>query len=201
MAKINCWLKRRGSTKLSDDLEHVLKIAQTMNTFITSPLTGCLPNKESEVDYKINAFLDSCKWEMEFEHLFRHVIEIYDFPAIFETDDLVDAFAECSDGGMKIKWVDNTHALGVFASEAAGESRCYTFVTRSLAEGSKKAQATAIRSAEFIQPVKERPKTDCAVAQRMVTRALGLQRGGRVRDLIADGKRMRQCSRLFRGGM
>lgn len=69
MAKINCWLKRRGSTKLSDDLEHVLKIAQTMNTFITSPLTGCLPNKESEVDYKINAFLDSCKWEMEFEHL------------------------------------------------------------------------------------------------------------------------------------
>lgn len=33
---------------------------------------------------------------------------------------------------------------------------------------------------EFIQPVKVRPKTDCAVAQRMVTRALGLQKGSRV---------------------
>lgn len=27
-----------------------------------------------------------------------------------------------SDGGMKIKWVDDTHALGVFSTEAAGES-------------------------------------------------------------------------------
>lgn len=77
---------------------------------------------------------------------------------------------------------------------------------RSLAEGSKKAKAKAFRSAgtvlffsaedvflfsfiftlgcccfpEFIQPVKERPKTDCAVAQRMVTRALGLQKRSRV---------------------
>lgn len=33
---------------------------------------------------------------------------------------------------------------------------------------------------EFIQPVKERPRTDCAVARRMVTRALGLQGRGRV---------------------
>ncbi len=30
---------------------------------------------------------------------------------------------------------------------------------------------------EFIQPVKERPRTDTVVARRMVTRALGL-RGG-----------------------
>lgn len=81
---------------------------------------------------------------------------------------------------------------------------------RSLAEGSKRAKAKAFRSAgnsfssfqtssnrcffffyfifilddccfaEFIQPVKERPKTDCAVAQRMVTRALGLQKRSRV---------------------
>lgn len=79
---------------------------------------------------------------------------------------------------------------------------------KTLAEGSKKAKSKAFRSAgnsfrsfqtsnnpcffffiftidgccfpEFIQPVKERPKTDCAVAQRMVTRALGLQKRGRV---------------------
>lgn len=85
---------------------------------------------------------------------FRHVIEIYDFPAVFKTDDLLDAFAKYrfnlrnsfksflifarsshrshvfpsifSNGGMKIKWVDDTHALGVFASESAGMRRCAT---------------------------------------------------------------------------
>ncbi|KAM4741646.1 R3H and coiled-coil domain-containing protein 1 [Anableps anableps] len=115
---------------------------------------------------------------------FSHVIEIYDFPPIFKTDDLLDAFAEYSDGGMKIKWVDNTHALGVFSSEAAAHhalSICHpTLKARALSEGSKKAQGKAVRRAEFIQPVKERPRTDCAVAKRMVTRALGIRGRGRL---------------------
>lgn len=115
---------------------------------------------------------------------FRHVIEIYDFPILFKTDNLLDAFTEYSDGGMKIKWIDNTHALGVFSSESAAIqalSICHPLLkTRALAEGSKKAKAKAMRCSEFIQPVKERPRTDCAVAQRMVTRALGLQGRSRV---------------------
>ncbi|XP_063767399.1 R3H and coiled-coil domain-containing protein 1 [Eleginops maclovinus] len=113
-----------------------------------------------------------------------HVIEIYDFPALFKTDDLLDAFTEYSDGGMKIEWVDNTHALGVFSSETAALhalSICHPMLkTRALTEASKKAKGKATRRAEFIQPVKERPRTDCAVARRMVTRALGLQARERV---------------------
>ncbi|XP_026162691.1 R3H and coiled-coil domain-containing protein 1 [Mastacembelus armatus] len=129
-------------------------------------------------DYSIyeNMFINSDE--------FRHVIEIYDFPSVFKTADLLDAFMEYSDGGMKIKWVDNTHALGVFSSESAALhalSICHPLLkTRPLAEGSKKAKGKAIRRAEFIQPVKERPRTDCAVARRMVSRALGLQGRGRV---------------------
>uniref|UniRef100_A0A672HET0 R3H domain and coiled-coil containing 1 n=1 Tax=Salarias fasciatus TaxID=181472 RepID=A0A672HET0_SALFA len=109
---------------------------------------------------------------------FAHVIEIYDFPHIFKTDDLLDAFREYSDGGMKIKWVDNTHALGVFSSECAALhalSICHPMLrVRPLAEGSKKAKLKALR-----RPVKERPRTDCAVARRMVTRALGIRGRGR----------------------
>nr|XP_061814152.1 R3H and coiled-coil domain-containing protein 1-like [Nerophis lumbriciformis] len=109
---------------------------------------------------------------------YDHVIEIYDFPALLKTEDLLDAFAEYSDGGMKIMWVDNTHALGIFATETAAIhalSICHPLMkARTLAEGSKKAKAKAVRRLEFIQPVKERPKTDSAVARRMVTRALGL---------------------------
>ncbi|XP_076005888.1 R3H and coiled-coil domain-containing protein 1, partial [Genypterus blacodes] len=115
---------------------------------------------------------------------FGHVIEIYDFPSVFKTDDLLEAFKEFSDGGMKIKWVDNTHALGVFSTDSAALhalSICHPLLkVRALAEGSKKAKGKAFRRAEFIQPVKERPRTDCAVARRMVTRALGLQGGRRV---------------------
>ncbi|XP_070694111.1 R3H and coiled-coil domain-containing protein 1 [Pempheris klunzingeri] len=115
---------------------------------------------------------------------FRHVIEIYNFPPMFKTDDLLDAFTEYSDGGMKIKWIDNTHALGVFSSDSAALRALSIehplLKTRALAEGSKKAKGKVFRQAEFLQPVKERPRTDCAVAQRMVTRALGLQGRGRV---------------------
>uniref|UniRef100_A0A8C2I018 R3H domain and coiled-coil containing 1 n=1 Tax=Cyprinus carpio TaxID=7962 RepID=A0A8C2I018_CYPCA len=110
---------------------------------------------------------------------FGHVIEIYDFPAMFKTDDLLDAFADYSEGGMKIKWVDNTHALGVFSSQLAATQALSLkhpiLKTRALLEGSQKAKWKATRRAEFIQPVKERPRTDTVVAHRMVTRALGLR--------------------------
>ncbi|KAL1266774.1 hypothetical protein QQF64_002449 [Cirrhinus molitorella] len=117
---------------------------------------------------------------------FGHVIEIYDFPAMFKTDDLLDAFADYSEGGMKIKWVDNTHALGVFSSQSAA-TQALSFKhpilkTRALQEGSQKAKWKATRRAEFIQPVKERPRTDTVVARRMVTRALGLRGGLRGRS-------------------
>ncbi|XP_067289355.1 R3H and coiled-coil domain-containing protein 1 [Pseudorasbora parva] len=110
---------------------------------------------------------------------FGHVIEIYNFPSLFKTDDLLDAFAEYSKEGMKIKWVDNTHALGIFSSQSAATQALSLkhpiLKTRSLLEGSQKAKWKAARRAEFIQPVKERPRTDTEVARRMVTRALGLR--------------------------
>lgn len=110
---------------------------------------------------------------------FGHIIEIYNFPAFFKTDDLLDAFAEYSKEGMKIKWVDNTHALGIFSSHSAATQALSLkhpiLKTRTLLEGSQEAKWKAARRAEFIQPVKERPRTDTEVARRMVTRALGLR--------------------------
>ncbi|XP_067102768.1 R3H and coiled-coil domain-containing protein 1 [Osmerus mordax] len=111
---------------------------------------------------------------------FSHVIEIYNFPPMFKTEDIQDAFTEYSSGGMKIKWVDDTHALGVFSSQSAASHALSLhhplLKTRTLSEGSRKSKCKAVRQAEFIQPVKERPRTDSAVARRMVTRALGLQK-------------------------
>ncbi|XP_060764770.1 R3H and coiled-coil domain-containing protein 1 [Neoarius graeffei] len=110
---------------------------------------------------------------------FAHVIEIYDFPSMFKTNDLLDAFSDYSEGGMKIKWVDNTHALGIFSSASAAlqalSIRHPLLKTRMLSKASKKSKSKVARRAEFLQPVKERPRTDTAVARRMVTSALGLR--------------------------
>lgn len=112
---------------------------------------------------------------------FTHVIEIYNFPAMFKTDDLLDAFRDYSGGGMKIKWVDNTHALAVFSCQAAAldalSLKHPLLRTRPLTQASMKSKGKAARLAEFILPVKERPRTDTAVARRMVTHALGLPQG------------------------
>jgi hypothetical protein len=50
-----------------------------------------------------------------------HVLEIYDFPAEFKTHDLFAVFSPYMKGGFEIKWVDDTHALGVFSSALVGK--------------------------------------------------------------------------------
>lgn len=49
------------------------------------------------------------------------VIEIYDFPAEFKTSDLINIFAAYRSKNFQIKWVDDTHALGVFPSPLMGK--------------------------------------------------------------------------------
>jgi hypothetical protein len=52
---------------------------------------------------------------------FPHVLEIYNFPAEFKTNDLFAVFSPYMKGGFEIKWVDDTHALGVFSSALVGK--------------------------------------------------------------------------------
>ncbi|XP_073685369.1 uncharacterized protein r3hcc1 [Garra rufa] len=146
---------------------------------------GLISEIKAQLKHRDITILDTCSDFPAYANIwldpqeFSHVIEIYDFPAMFKTDDLLDAFADYSEGGMKIKWVDNTHALGVFSSQSAAiqalSIKHPILKTRTLLEGSQKAKWKATRRAEFIQPVKERPRTDTVVARRMVTRALGLR--------------------------
>lgn len=75
-----------------------------------------------------------------------HIIEIYDFPTEFKTEDLIRSFSSFQSvnldsttqtcfttkclvlivcvfrqKGFDIKWVDDTHALGLFSSPIAGQ--------------------------------------------------------------------------------
>lgn len=56
-----------------------------------------------------------------YDETFGHVVEVYDFPSEFKTNDLFSLFSEYKDTGFEIKWVDDTHALIVFSSAKIGE--------------------------------------------------------------------------------
>ncbi|NXC39678.1 R3HCL protein, partial [Penelope pileata] len=108
-----------------------------------------------------------------------HVIEIYDFPPDFRTEDLLRVFCSYQKKGFDIKWVDDTHALGIFSSPITARDALSTkhlmVKTRPLAQGTQAAKAKARAYADFLQPAKERPETSAALARRLVVSALGVR--------------------------
>ncbi|XP_070621722.1 R3H and coiled-coil domain-containing protein 1 [Erythrolamprus reginae] len=111
---------------------------------------------------------------------FGHVLEIYDFSPLLKTEHLMEAFADFQESGFKLQWVDDTHALGIFSSLAAAsqalEQNYASVKIRPLIHGTKQSKIKALQRPKLLQLAKERPQTDTAVARRLVTRALGLQR-------------------------
>ncbi|XP_020284657.1 coiled-coil domain-containing protein R3HCC1L isoform X2 [Pseudomyrmex gracilis] len=110
---------------------------------------------------------------------FAHVVEIYNFPSEFKTSDLAAVFSSFKNGGFELKWVDDTHCLGVFSSPlVAAEvlASNHPFVkTRPLSQATALSKTKARRSAEFLQPYRNRPETCSALAKRLVTGALGVR--------------------------
>lgn len=56
---------------------------------------------------------------------YSHVVEIYDFPPEFKTQDLMNVLSAYKN--FEIKWVDDTHALGVFSSPNIGKFMLLSF--------------------------------------------------------------------------
>ncbi|KFO76572.1 R3H and coiled-coil domain-containing protein 1-like, partial [Cuculus canorus] len=108
-----------------------------------------------------------------------HVIEIYDFPSDFRTEDLLRVFCSYQKKGFDIKWVDNTHALGIFCSPITARDALSTkhlmVKTRPLSQGTRASKAKARAYADYLQPAKERPETSAALARRLVIGALGVR--------------------------
>ncbi|CAK1545438.1 unnamed protein product [Leptosia nina] len=114
-----------------------------------------------------------------YDETFAHVVEVYDFPSEFKTNDLLSLFSEYKDTGFEIKWVDDTHALIVFSSAKIAAEVLST--QRSLAKCRPLHAATlesrnkAKKCAEFLQPYRQRPETCTALARRLVSGALGVR--------------------------
>lgn len=107
---------------------------------------------------------------------FGHVIEIYDFPHQMKTNDLMAAFHAFT-SRWDIKWVDDTHALGVFSSaEVAAEAlamRHPNIKSRPLNMATSQSKCKARAVCEYLLPYKPRPATSTAPARRLLQWALG----------------------------
>jgi len=107
---------------------------------------------------------------------FGHVIELYDFPEHLKTNDLMSAF-QAFTSRWDIKWVDDTHALGVFSSaDVAAEALAMqhpSIKSRPLNMATSQSKSKAKSVCEFLLPYKQRPATSTGPARRLLQWALG----------------------------
>ncbi|KAF6205943.1 hypothetical protein GE061_020119 [Apolygus lucorum] len=104
------------------------------------------------------------------------MVEIYDLPEDMKTDDLAKIFADYVKRGFRLRWVDESHALGVFSSaKTAEEALASEFARvkiRPIAEGTLLSQEIA---RNVVLPSSFRPKTCSSLAKRLLSGALGLK--------------------------
>ncbi|XP_075390115.1 coiled-coil domain-containing protein R3HCC1L [Tenrec ecaudatus] len=160
-------------------------------------LSGNLKSRESiqepRFDYYNHEVPDTDLSDCEFPH----VIEIYDFPQEFRTEDLLRVFCSYQKKGFDIKWVDDTHALGIFSSpitarDALGSKHTMVKI-RPLSQATSAAKAKARACAEFLQPAKERPETSAALARRLVISALGVRSKQSKTEREAELKKLQEA--------
>ncbi|XP_049487532.1 R3H and coiled-coil domain-containing protein 1 isoform X2 [Panthera uncia] len=157
-------------------------------------ITDNLTEKEIQVE-KIHVDTSSFMEELPGEKDFAHVVEIYDFEPTLKTEDLLAAFSEFQEKGLKIQWVDDTHALGVFpclASAAEALTKDFSVLKiRPLTQGTKQSKLKALQRPKLLHLAKARPQTNTAVARRLVARALGLQHKKKERPAVESSTSLR----------
>lgn len=111
----------------------------------------------------------------------------------------------CRKKGFDIKWVDDTHALGVFSSPVTARDALgikHTMVKiRPLSQATRAAKAKARAFAEFLQPAKERPETSAALARRLVISALGVRSKQSKTEREAELRKLQEARGELTGGL
>uniref|UniRef100_A0A8C1UBJ2 R3H domain and coiled-coil containing 1-like n=1 Tax=Cyprinus carpio TaxID=7962 RepID=A0A8C1UBJ2_CYPCA len=126
-----------------------------------------------------------------------HIVEIYDFPSEFKTEDLIRAFSSFQCKGFDINWIDDTHALGLFSSPIAAQDalgmKNPMMKVRPLSESSNATKAKARSCSDYLLPAKERPQTSAALARRLVIGALGVTSNQTREEREAERNKVQQA--------
>ncbi|KAG5855286.1 coiled-coil domain-containing protein R3HCC1L [Anguilla anguilla] len=126
-----------------------------------------------------------------------NIVEIYEFPSEFKTEDLLRAFHSYQQRGFDIQWVDDAHALGLFSSPIAARdalmSKHPMMKVRPLSQASAATKAKARSCSDYLLPAKERPQTSAALARRLVIGALGVRSPQSRDDREAERKKLQEA--------
>ncbi|KAM7418782.1 hypothetical protein PAMA_016082 [Pampus argenteus] len=126
-----------------------------------------------------------------------HIVEIYDFPAEFKTEDLLKLFQCYQQRGFDIKWIDDKHALGLFSSPIAARealrSKHMLMKLRPLSKSSSATKAKARSCSDYLLPAKERPQTSAALARKLVIGALGVKSNLTKEQREAERKKLQEA--------
>ncbi|XP_076146068.1 R3H and coiled-coil domain-containing protein 1-like [Alosa pseudoharengus] len=155
--------------------------------------------KESIQEPRFNYY----NWSPESEEIelredeLSHIVEIYDFPTEFKTEDLILAFHSFQQKGFDVQWVDDTHALGLFSSPIAARDALTTrnplLKVRPLSKASAATKAKARNCSDYLLPAKERPQTSAALARRLVIGALGVRSPQSREDREAEKRKLKDA--------
>lgn len=109
----------------------------------------------------------------------EHMVELYDFPSSFKTNDLIQAFNNIDSEAMYIKWVDDTHAILVLGSLTQAMKAIDLdnplIKVRPMSLASKSTLSTAYKN--DLKPAMKRPPTNLQTARRFITAHLGTKIG------------------------
>ncbi|XP_039630479.1 coiled-coil domain-containing protein R3HCC1L-like [Polypterus senegalus] len=155
-------------------------------------------SKKSIQDPQYDYYNYSAEPDLELrEDELSHIIEIYDFPTEFKTEDLLRAFNSFHQKGFDVKWVDDTHALGLFCSPIAARDALKLkhpmLKVRPLSQASSASKNKARRCSDYLLPAKERPQTSAALARRLVIGALGVRSPQTREEREAEKKKLQQA--------
>lgn len=107
---------------------------------------------------------------------YGHVLVLYDFPLSTWTIELERLFDSFWDGGVVIRWVNDTVALAVFRTpqlaNEAQRSVCCPFKVRILAQNDDLLPQLSTKD---LEPPYPRPKTSARTAQRLIAQGMGIK--------------------------
>lgn len=109
----------------------------------------------------------------------EHLVELYDFPSSFKTQDLIQAFSNIDCDAMYIKWVDDTHAILVLGTltQAMKATNMQNPLIKARPMATASRATLAIVHKSDLKPAMKRPQTNLQAARRFITAALGTKIG------------------------
>ena len=108
------------------------------------------------------------------------MIEIYDFPAEFKNEHIVNAFKDLlGHSNFDLKWVDDTHCLGVFENAQVAmdalKIQHMMLKARSISQATQASKKKARGCVQYMKPYKARPQTTSFVASKLIASSLGIK--------------------------